>query len=1111
LRQRLALVAAVFFVRMAASAAAVASESPPWNAPFNPDVAGLRAAANSLSPAEGADSEILFKEAAYVVDAKGRCTFRERTVVRLLSAAGVGAWQELNRAWAPWYQDRPGLRARVIDADGKAHDLDPKTIAEGPAGDESLELYSDRRIVRAPLPSLAAGAIVEEEYEIRERQAELAAGSIHSVFLRTLWPVRRVRLSVEAPASTSLRFSVRGIPASDVQREESGGNVRLTYEGGPFAPFEHWEPGMPEEVETRISFAFSTGRSWQEVAADYARIVDDQIRRGAAVLPEKERSDASSARGVLTRLASRLHRQIRYTGVEFGDSAIVPTPPAETWKRGYGDCKDKAAVLVSLLREAGIPAHVALLDAAPGPDVDPDLPGLGAFDHAIVVVEGKERIWIDATDEYGIPGQLPAADQGRWALVASASTRQLVRTPRAEARENGILEEREFRLSEFGPAHVLVRAEPSGSEERDYRRAYHRMKRKDLEKQLGSYASAIFLAKKIGRFDYSDPLDFSTRFRLNLDIPEARRGLTDENEAAVALLPAEWIEALPAVFRNEPNSETDEEKQDERRRRHDYVWTRPFTNEWRYHVLPPEGFAAAGLPESKTLALGPVTLTQEYRIEKDGSVSAIVRLTSGKPRISASEFEQVRSEAAKISGQNVIFLRFESVAARHVAAGRIREALAEYRRLAALHPRESLHHAQLAGALLKAGLGESARRQARQAIEIEPDSALAHRTLGWVLQHDLLGRRFGKGFDRAGAIAEYRKSIELDASNEDGRANLAILLEHDAAGERYGDPAEVKKAVAEYQAIRRDLKSKTYDINLLIALLRSQDYGAARQFALELPHEPQRDQLLLAAVAAAEGPAAAIREATRLSTDPEPRRQALENAGRYLILQRVYEPAAALLSEAANGASKPGLLLTQAATVSKMRHYEDRDLPPGDPTTVVRRLLISLLLPDRPDAAQPASLFASGLREAFSPKEEQDLIRIVRIALRRGGGGLPPAVILDAAFSRLTLTAEGSDASGFRIHGSGYPQADNQIFYVTREEGQYRLAAMTGADAAIGAEALSRASKGDLAGARQWLDWEREAVKSGTGDDPLGGPLLPRFWTKGSTAGLVRIRWPPRL
>ena len=93
------------------------------------------------------------------------------------------------------------------------------------------------------------------------------------------------------------------------------------------------------------------------------------------------------------RIVSRLHREVRYTGVEFGEAQIIPQFPSETLKRKFGDCKDKAALLVAMLRASGLPAYIALLSAGPGRDVPAELPGFGHFDHAIVYVPGAQEMF----------------------------------------------------------------------------------------------------------------------------------------------------------------------------------------------------------------------------------------------------------------------------------------------------------------------------------------------------------------------------------------------------------------------------------------------------------------------------------------------------------------------------------------------------------------------------------------------------------------------------------------------------------------------------------------------------------------------------------------------
>lgn len=185
------------------------------------------------------------------------------------------------------------------------------------------------------------------------------------------------------------------------------------------------------DLRAPASVSFSTGRSWADVARRYSEIVDRAIQ--GSDLRSFLRSaggPADSQLGLMDLYLARVSREIRYTGGELGQEGLVPRKPAEILRRRLGDCKDKAVLLTAMLRASGIPAYVALLSASEGAaDVEGSLPGLGAFNHAIVVVPGNPAVWIDPTNPSARAGELPPGDRGRLALIASPSTLGLVRTP----------------------------------------------------------------------------------------------------------------------------------------------------------------------------------------------------------------------------------------------------------------------------------------------------------------------------------------------------------------------------------------------------------------------------------------------------------------------------------------------------------------------------------------------------------------------------------------------------------------------------------------------------------------------------------------------------------
>jgi transglutaminase-like putative cysteine protease len=96
-----------------------------------------------------------------------------------------------------------------------------------------------------------------------------------------------------------------------------------------------------------------------------------------------------------------VQNDIRYFGIELGESSHRPHPPHETLQLRYGDCKDKAVLLVALLQEMGIKAYPALVSAHFSKAVADWLPSPKAFDHVIVAADIKgQRYWLDGTKSY---------------------------------------------------------------------------------------------------------------------------------------------------------------------------------------------------------------------------------------------------------------------------------------------------------------------------------------------------------------------------------------------------------------------------------------------------------------------------------------------------------------------------------------------------------------------------------------------------------------------------------------------------------------------------------------------------------------------------------------
>ncbi|MGA8085892.1 MAG: DUF3857 domain-containing protein [Terracidiphilus sp.] len=1108
------------FPGVAALDAPAQQDASPWSAPhFSLPARDLYQTASSTAVPDGANVVLFDDDEQFSFDEAGRLTHVGHYIYKVLTAKGAEGWDNLSVGWDPWHEVRPVIRARVIEPDYTEHVLDPKAITEEPARGGDYKTYSDGKRLRAPLPAIAPGVVVEEEYLERETEPFFAPGRVGRAFFghdRT--PVAHSSAVFEAPLSLPLRIETRLLPGLTPKRIEANGHATITYEIGALEGIEARDANLPPDAYLFPEIDYSTGASWQTLATEYSKIVDSKAD-GDAVrsIVEGLIAGKSSTREKEAVILDYLDREVRYTGIEFGEAAIVPHNPAETLALKYGDCKDKATLLVAMLRAAGIPAYVALLNAGSRLDVPADLPGMGLFDHAIVYVprgnlnvssdyqgpvSGPPGLWIDATDQYARLGQLPINDQGRHALIARPESTALTLTPESTSRENVLLELREIRLGENGPATVIEKTVPTGVFESHYRSFYADKPDKETRDGLTGYVKAQYIADKLTSVERTDPGDLSKQFELTLACEKAKRGYTDLDNAIAAIRVDTLFQQLPEDLKRKDDADAkkkDDGDKPKKPRTADWELDQPFTARWKYKIVPPAGFVPKELPKDDTIAMGPAVLTEKFSKDNDGVVEADLAFDSGKRRYSVAEATAVRNKVAEMLAGPAIMVSFEPEGEALLHEGKVKEALASYRGLISANPNDAVHHLQVARVLLQAGMGEAARAEAREAVKLDPNSALAERTLAEILKRDLVGRELRPGTDWAGAAVAYRASEKLDPDDHTAQANLAILLEYDAVGRRYSGQSNLKQAVAEYEKLGQDkLAELEIPNNLPYAMFYSGDAAGAIKAAEAL--NPQPVALIAASRAILQGSKEGLAEINKLSNSDAAFKDTARTAGEMLMNTRHYALGADFLEAGAagdNAAQTIGL----ASMLRGAKRHEDLQFA-NTPADLVKRAFLLTMDPDLTQAKMEAILSRNALvvfraEDPEDRKKELTAGKKLNSQMARQGNSLD--VTIDIMLQAFDPKGDGDDATGYRERVQ-IPGGPTITFFVVKEGGQYKLLDTSDKPNSIALEMLELIKAENLNGAKVLLDWIREDQHLGGGDDTLGGPVFPRFWIKGEAA-----------
>ena len=347
--------------------------------------------------------------------------------------------------------------------------------------------------------------------------------------------------------------------------------------------------------------------------------------------------------------------------------------------------------------------------------------------------------------------------------------------------------------------------------------------------------------------------------------------------------------------------------------------------------------------------MGPAKLTQHYEADAQGIITAVLRFETDKSTYSVEEALALREAIVAANKQDMIMVLFDQVGSKLLAAGKIREALATDRSLIERHPKEALHHAQIATAFLQAGMGDKARNEAREATRLDPKSAIAFKTLGWVCQFNAIGVQHAYGFDWDCSAAAYKKALELEPDDAYTAIDFAILNEYDHDGERYSADAHLSEAIRGYKAVKEKDRptGEQYEDNLLFDLLYSGQYKELLQELEKLRSSVTRDALGIAATVAqrggAAGVAAGIDRADHLPAGSQGRNSALSTAGNQLLHLSLYPEAAGILSAGVEGQSDAAAVTQQIGMFRQLTPWKKEFLPATDPRSAVQRMFTAMM------------------------------------------------------------------------------------------------------------------------------------------------------------------------
>jgi hypothetical protein len=486
----------------------------------------FRDAARSPVPAYEPSTEavVLLDEQITTVNDNGEVRTITRMVKKILTAHGRD-----HGTIGIHFDDETklsNLHAWSQPAQGAEYELKEKDAYETSMFSEAL--YSDMRSKVLRIPA-EPGSIIGYEYEQKRRPRVFMDGWTYESKI----PVLLSRYTLNLPSNWEMEtYWVNRAKAEPVRNGNS-----FTWEERNVAAVKD-EDSMPAwgAVSPRMHVAFfpSSGKSgkahtsWSDVGSFFYSLSNPQRSETPATqaMANKLLAGKTTYLDKVRAIATFAQRDVRYVAIEIGIGGLQPHSAESILSNRYGDCKDKATLMSSLLKTAGINSYFLSVHTSPGV-VAPAAPSSGAFNHEIIAIEVPKSeklppsfqavvthsklgtlLIFDPTDEMTPLGLLPPYSRSNFGLLVQEQGSDLIPLPVPTPAANGLIRTAKLTLTPDGTLAGEVREVRTGAEARLKRYQLRSLEPNDRRKNVENFLSTALSAFSVKDFKVENLDDF---------------------------------------------------------------------------------------------------------------------------------------------------------------------------------------------------------------------------------------------------------------------------------------------------------------------------------------------------------------------------------------------------------------------------------------------------------------------------------------------------------------------------------------------------------------------------------------------------------------------------
>ncbi len=458
---------------------------------------------------KNADAVTRFDETRVVIKSLSKAVVTHKYAITILNEDG-NRFARYQNSYDK-QQSLESISGHLYDASGKElKSVKKKDISDYSANDD-VSLMTDNRV------KIHSFYYTQYPYTISYEDEQ----ELDGIYFLPAWNPVRANCSVqqssfiaEAPADYSLRYKQIAF-AENVTTATAGDKKSYSWQlkNYPAVKYEMYQPHW-DEINPAVYIAPSQFQmeSYKGDMTSWLRLGQffNELNKDRQQLPENIKQDVhkltdniKDPKEKVNVLYNYLQSNTRYISIQLGIGGYQPFPATYVAAKKYGDCKALSNYMVSLLKEADVPARYVVVTA--GDDEQglwEDFPA-PYFNHVIMCVpQQKDTLWLECTSQTVSPGYMGGFTGHRKVLLMDDAGGHVVSTPAYSANDNLQIRKVKAEINESGNLTADVLTHFTGLQQDDVQGLMYGATEEQKKKYLNNTISLPTYS--VEKFEYTD-------------------------------------------------------------------------------------------------------------------------------------------------------------------------------------------------------------------------------------------------------------------------------------------------------------------------------------------------------------------------------------------------------------------------------------------------------------------------------------------------------------------------------------------------------------------------------------------------------------------------------